>query len=54
MKIKKNHIDGKPCRSVSIDSIPETKVVEEFVLERIRCTLPECENVEDMHFEYLK
>ena len=40
--------------------IPATLLVEglqrykEFVLERIRCTLPECENVEDMHFEYLK
>ena len=40
--------------------IPVTLLVEgpqrykEFVLERIRCTLPECENVEDMHFEYLK
>ena len=40
--------------------IPATLLVEglqrykEFVLERIRFTLPECENVEDMHFEYLK
>ena len=30
------------------------KRYKEFVLERIRCTLPECENVEDMPFEYLK
>ena len=42
------------------DFIPATLLVEgpqrykEVVLERIRCTLPECENVEDMHFEYLK
>ena len=40
--------------------IPATLLVEgpkrykEFVLERIRCTLLECENVEDMPFEYLK
>ena len=40
--------------------IPATLLVEgpqrrkEFVLERIRCTLPECENVEDKHLEYLK
>ena len=40
--------------------IPATLLVKgpqrykEFVLERIRCTLPECENVEEMHFEYLK
>ena len=27
---------------------------KEFVLERIRFTLPECENIEDMHFEYLE
>ena len=27
---------------------------KEFVLERIRFTLPECENVEDMHVECLK
>ena len=30
------------------------KRYKEFVLERIRCTLLECENVEDMPFEYLK
>ena len=40
--------------------IPVTLLVEgpqcykEFVLERIRFTLPECENIEDMHFEYLE
>ena len=40
--------------------IPVTLLVEgpqrykEFVLERIRFTLPECENVEDMHVECLK
>lgn len=40
--------------------IPATLLVEgpqrykEFVLERIRFTLPECENVEDMHVECLK
>ena len=40
--------------------IPATLLVKgpqrykEFVLERIRCTLPECKNVEEMHFEYLK
>ena len=40
--------------------IPVTLLVEgpqrykEFVLERIHCTLPECENVEDMHVECLK
>ena len=40
--------------------IPVSLLVEgpqrykEFVVERIRCTLSECENVEDMHFEYLK
>ena len=40
--------------------IPATLLVEgpkrykEFVLERIRCNLLECENVEDMPFEYLK
>ena len=27
---------------------------KEFVLERIRCTLPECENVQDMHVECFK
>nr|XP_058963438.1 uncharacterized protein LOC131790267 [Pocillopora verrucosa] len=40
--------------------IPATLLVEgpqrykEFVLERIRCTLPECENVQDMHVECFK
>ena len=40
--------------------IPVTLLVEgpqrykEFVLERIRCTLPECENVQDMHVECFK
>ena len=40
--------------------IPATLWVEgpqrykEFVLERIRSTLPECENVEDMHVECLE
>ena len=40
--------------------IPVTLLVEgpqpykEFVLERIRFTLPECENVGDMHVECLK
>ena len=40
--------------------IPVTLLVEgpqrykKFVLERIRFTLPECENVEDMHVECLK
>ena len=39
---------------------PVTLLVEgpqrykEFALERIRCTLPECENVEDMHVEWSK
>ncbi|CAH3164176.1 unnamed protein product [Pocillopora meandrina] len=40
--------------------IPVTLLVDrpqrykEFVIERIRFTLPECENVEDMHVECLK
>ena len=40
--------------------IPVTLLVEgpqrykEFVLEKMRSTLPECENVEEMHVECLK